>query len=332
MYMESTEIIASVINNALPIVAASPVIVKLFDMVGKLVKTLYAPTLVFKNGKATVDVEMYKKKSELELMAGASFTLSEVVRLKNFLNSVHYASLHLSDTENTDIETDESLDIEMDFDWLMRFFDAVGYISSEELQQLWGRVLAGEVKKPRSCSLRTLDILRNMTSEEANIFLKLARLIVVSGDCYFIFSEGFNGDTTTSIECQKFIRNYGLNYSEHIRIMVDCGLLTTDSLDIATYFEEPVLALHNGKMVAFFMSETPHETPFVIESYSLTSSGTEIYKIIKREKAFIPDIEYMLLCLRHCRNTNEAITVTAHKGYMADEIDGKTHIETENLL
>lgn len=330
--METTEIIANVINNALPIVAASPVAVKLIDMVGKVVKTLYAPALVFKNGKATVDVEMYKKKSELELFSGASFTLSEITRLKNFLGSVHFASLDLSDAESRDSETNESFDVDMDFDWMMRFFDAVGYISSDELQQLWGKVLAGEARKPKSCSLRTLDILRNMTHDEAAIFQKLARLVVMSGDCYFIFSEGFNGDTTTSKECKEFITDYGLNYSDQIRLMVDCGLLTTDSLSIATYFEESILAIHNGEVVAFFMSEIPHEVPFTIDSYSLTSSGIEIYKIITNDKSFSPDIEYMLLCLRHWRNTNEAISVTAFKGYIADHESNEAHIESENLL
>ena len=43
-------------------------------------------------------------------------------------------------------ESDEQVDTKIEFDWIMRFFDAVGNISNEELQRLWGKVLAGEMK------------------------------------------------------------------------------------------------------------------------------------------------------------------------------------------
>ena len=36
-------------------------------------------------------------------------------------------------------------------------------MSSEELQTLWGRTLAGEIKSPGSYSLRTLDFLKNLS-------------------------------------------------------------------------------------------------------------------------------------------------------------------------
>ena len=38
---------------------------------------------------------------------------------------------------------------EFDFDWFLRFFDAAGNIRSDDMQQLWARVLAGEIKQIR---------------------------------------------------------------------------------------------------------------------------------------------------------------------------------------
>ena len=58
----------------------------------------------------------------------------------------------------------------VDPDWTSRFFSAAQEISNEEMQQLWGRLLAGEIAAPGSFSLRALDCLRNMTSAEARIF------------------------------------------------------------------------------------------------------------------------------------------------------------------
>jgi len=59
----------------------------------------------------------------------------------------------------------------------MRFFDVVGNISNEDLQQLWGKVLANEIAKPKACSLRTLDMIRKME-------IKNARILYETGDCH----------------------------------------------------------------------------------------------------------------------------------------------------
>jgi hypothetical protein len=43
----------------------------------------------------------------------------------------------------------------VDQDWLSNWRDSAEKVSSEELQQLWGKILAGEVKSPGRYSLRT---------------------------------------------------------------------------------------------------------------------------------------------------------------------------------
>lgn len=57
-------------------------------------------------------------------------------------------------------------------EWMNRFLNIAEEISDEEMQDLWGRVLAGEIKKPKSYSLRTLEVLRNMSKDEASLLLK----------------------------------------------------------------------------------------------------------------------------------------------------------------
>ncbi len=47
------------------------------------------------------------------------------------------------------------------------------FISEKELQQLWGNILAQEIIKPGSISLRTLDALENVSAAEAESFRKL---------------------------------------------------------------------------------------------------------------------------------------------------------------
>ena len=61
----------------------------------------------------------------------------------------------------------EVQDHEVDHDWAARFFNNVQDVSSEEMQQLWAKVLAGEVERLGQFSLRTLDIIRNLSVGEA---------------------------------------------------------------------------------------------------------------------------------------------------------------------
>jgi hypothetical protein len=83
---------------------------------------------------------------------------------------------------------------QIDTDWLFRWRDMAGAVSNQELQTLWGRVLAGEVKSPGSFSLRTLDLLKNISQEEAQAIAKLSRFaaenFVYRGDEDLLKAEG----------------------------------------------------------------------------------------------------------------------------------------------
>ena len=63
-------------------------------------------------------------------------------------------------------------------DWLTRWRDSASQVSAEELQTLWGRVLAGEIKSPGTFSLRTLEFLKNLSKEDARRIEKLAPFVV----------------------------------------------------------------------------------------------------------------------------------------------------------
>jgi hypothetical protein len=66
----------------------------------------------------------------------------------------------------------------VDIDWFFRWREYAGGVTSEALQQLWGNVLAGELKAPGSFAYRTLDFLRNLTQEEARLIERLAAVVI----------------------------------------------------------------------------------------------------------------------------------------------------------
>jgi len=66
-----------------------------------------------------------------------------------------------------------------DEDWVSRFFNSAQDISSQEMQELWGRILAGEIRKPGSYSPRTLEFVKNLTKGEAEILEGLGKFALI---------------------------------------------------------------------------------------------------------------------------------------------------------
>lgn len=74
----------------------------------------------------------------------------------------------------------------VDSDWLDRWRDYAGSVSHEQLQLLWGKLLAGEVKSPRSFSLRTLDFIRNLSTQEAELVSRVAARVPAAAESLFL--------------------------------------------------------------------------------------------------------------------------------------------------
>lgn len=69
-------------------------------------------------------------------------------------------------------------DVEPDMAWTSSYSEAAQDISDEDMQEMWARILAGEVEKPGSTSVRTLAILRNLDQSTAKSFRRLCSLAV----------------------------------------------------------------------------------------------------------------------------------------------------------
>lgn len=74
--------------------------------------------------------------------------------------------------------------------WAGRFFDSAKHVSDEEIQMLWGRILAGEVMEAASFSLRTLDLIKNLSKADADLIKAIADFTFrVSNDTVFFSSH-----------------------------------------------------------------------------------------------------------------------------------------------
>lgn len=165
-------------------------------------------------------------------------------------------------------------------DWATRFFDIVQDISDDEMQLLWGRILAGEIKQPKSYSLRTLEILRNMTKEEAEIFQKVAQFILVDQDVAFLLNSNNN------------LKKFGIPYY-YIAKLIEIGLLQSGDNVRNTYTTNNSLHINKscfiyGKFVVI-IDQMPEACFFSFPVRLLTTPGKELIKLINIE----PNIEYI---------------------------------------
>jgi hypothetical protein len=63
-------------------------------------------------------------------------------------------------------------------DWLLRWRNCAANVSSEDLQILWGKILAGELKNPGRFSLRSLEFVKNLSKREAKLIEKIAPFVI----------------------------------------------------------------------------------------------------------------------------------------------------------
>ena len=76
------------------------------------------------------------------LLENGHITYLEFYKCNNFLKIAKLADKYKK------AGTKEENGANFDFDWFVRFFEASGNISNEQMQELWARVLAGEVNTP----------------------------------------------------------------------------------------------------------------------------------------------------------------------------------------
>ena len=179
-------------------------------------------------------------------------------------------------------------------DWIYQFFNCCEDIGNEEMQSLWGRLLAGEITQPGSYSIRTLNTVKLLDSSEAILFTKLCASLwtinnhgmVVAGRIrgrgQFTQNLGlaFPGEmekVTPTIHDNKLIHltNIGLIELSHLDSFIVHPMPGAESIP-ANYFE--------------FSYELTHRVQAVLPvgTVLLTSVGMELVKVA----GGAADIEY----------------------------------------
>lgn len=283
-------------------------------------------TLFLRRNTTTTEFEKLKagKFSEVtnKLLAEGKMSYLELYRCNNFLKIAQLADRILSGKSDTTNPTKETHS-EYDFDWFIRFFDAVGYISNEEMQQLWAKVLAGEISNHGIFSLRTLETLRNLNQSEARLFQTISKLVLTEQTgIKFILS--MSDDTAVDIN-----KAYGIGRQEFISLE-DCGLLNSlrndNRISLNTYpsgiwNDQIILIVHYKRLDGMFLS-------YKYSNYTLTPAACQLLTVL----CPTCDNDYLLKVGRELKKKYSAnLEVTAHR-VIDNNLESFRYDEEMNML
>ena len=170
-----------------------------------------------------------------------------------------------------ELKDEKVVDQEVEPDWAARFFAFAQDVSNQQMQQLWGELLAGEVKKPGSFSLRTLDTLRNLTSDDAKLFARMSNYVLNNE---FIFYGSFRRTNWSILHVTDFMS------------LADSGLVFDTEAGYVRGYEgkpsaNPLFWCMYGSTNLFLVRAHATDDWINIPAKYLTQAGRELLPIVR---------------------------------------------------
>ena len=200
-------------------------------------------------------------------------------------------------------------------DWLLRFFNSIQDISNEDMQHLWGKVLAGEIKNPNTFSIRSLDALSKMTKEEAQLFAELQP--------YMISYRG----TVAILNDDDLNKKYNISYSEILK-MSECNLIDSSGLMNITLTiakEHPLNIIYDMELLKANNEEVKKVS---IPIYKLTQTGIDILGVVDKKY----DKDYFHDVMKYLENNNKEVSFSLHQ-IVQKNLDGRIeYLKSEIII
>ena len=233
---------------------------------------------------------------ELHDRAVERTNIKEIQRQLNVEKIISNAAEELSDeTKIPEVDLDE--------DWLNRFFRTAEDISSDKMQHLWAKILSEEHKKPGSFSLRTLETLKSITQTEAEIFSKVGKYaFTTKGSAYLINDYDFLKNNLSASNIVT-LQEVGLIHSSNNYIFKinEANAGDTTALFMGDY--------------AFLLKRKKNTNSAEIDALIFTSVGNELLSLIQKEEKefYIPLAQLLYRKLKNLPGITASIGLYEYK-------------------
>jgi hypothetical protein len=210
-----------------------------------------------------------------------------IIREQVNLDKVSVAAARELQGSNVDAEkADEAAEIPpISDDWLNTFEKEASQKSTEEMQLLFGKILAGEILRPSSFSLKTVKLMGELDSRAANLFQRLASLAVslrVSGTIVDARVVSLSGSAA-----QNSLQDYGLGFGT-LNLLHEFGLIIPDYNSYMDYRASVVVGsnvslpftFQNRQWALLPPEERAPQQELRLNGVALSAAGKELLDIV----------------------------------------------------
>lgn len=177
----------------------------------------------------------------------------------------------------------KAIDKRTDLDWFNRYITLAENVSNKTMQDLWAKILAGELSRSGSYSLKALKVFRDMSIFDAKLLAKACSLAVkdqskkniriISG----VYQQPgllnfFNKDREKHINLSHF----GLNYADVLSLAENHLLYQQESESSLMESGESLSFHYNGLPLKL----TSNKPKIALQFYKFTPIGTELANLI----------------------------------------------------
>lgn len=179
----------------------------------------------------------------------------------------------------------------IDDDWFNVFEKEASQKSSEDMQRRFGRVLAGEIEKPGSYSIKAMKILGELDQYVAALFKRLCAVCVVLGIPKSKIVIDARVPSLGGTAGTNALEKYGLNFDQ-LNILNEYGLIISDydtwvTCDgIIEYKGDPapLQFYHQGSTwVLLSLPERDNKTELRLSGVVLSEVGRELFHIVDQD-------------------------------------------------
>lgn len=269
---------------------ATVLVERISDAFGGIAK----PWQIKRVARAEVEAKIIQGLGELQLTEIQQRAMKRVV---------HEEAKHQENIENITSIAIHKLEIdakpeEIEEDWLAYFFDRSRIVSDAEMQEVWGKILAGEANASGAFSRRTLERVASLDKKDANLLTALCTFAWTIGDPtllvfdinHAIYNDlDINFDSLTHLDDLGFVTFHSAGGIQKLQLPKTLGIY---------YF---------NKIVNIVMPQDGNTNDLEIGFAMFTKAGQELFSIC----GAVPNDEYFNFVCARMREKNIVVnTVT----------------------
>jgi len=200
--------------------------------------------------------------------------IAHLRKQQNIESIIQKAIQHCSDSEVTD---------RADKDWFNSFIELAEDVSNKTMQDLWAKILAGEISSPGSFSLKSLKAFRTMSIIEAKLLAKACALAmkdhsrknirIISGAAQM---PGLTNFFSKNRERKINLGVFGLTYSDLLTLADNHLIFIQEAETLPIAKKETLTFTYNGANLTF----SANKKNCLLSFYKFTPIGSELAELI----------------------------------------------------